>query len=546
MNLSNQVKTSELSATENYSFFANRSSLLLFAFLVILFFSARLWRLTAFCLWFDEIFSVHAARHAWPDLVRFVAADIIHPPLFYALLKVWISIGGDSLLWLRLFPALISIAAIIPFFFLCRELRLDADEVNLALLLIAVNGYLIKYSQELRMYSLLLFLALCSLWLFARFFNAKAASKKELFALFTVNLLLVYTHYSGWILVGLQVVALLLWRRSRLRWFLVATAVLVLAYMPWVYEVTNVIRTTKASQGLGQNIGWVTRPHLLDVAQYFTLLNKPFLFRQSTADVIYDPLGTFLVIILVGFPLLAFSLHFFRPTLNEARGRVEAGRSLFLFAFAPVLIVFGLSWVFAYSIWGTRHLIITAGPYSILAALSLRRLRPYWIRITVYLMLGCWFLLAGTLSLFMRPPTFVWCAWEQLARQMVSIEGDSNGAVEVYAYEDLVAYHLWFTLDTATNARFKVTAVKGVPGIFDDPAYFLPRNFSDIAVQDSPSLSGDHIWIAFRANQWDEKSAPLNYLEGAGYHVRRVLGTQAQGQEAFLVELWRNQQPGSK
>ena len=48
------------------------------------------------------------------DLLGFVAADIIHPPLFYALLKVWISIGGESLFWLRLFPLLTSIAVIIP------------------------------------------------------------------------------------------------------------------------------------------------------------------------------------------------------------------------------------------------------------------------------------------------------------------------------------------------------------------------------------------------------------------------------------------------
>ena len=33
--------------------------------LTALYVAARLWRLTASCLWFDEIFSVHAARHPW-------------------------------------------------------------------------------------------------------------------------------------------------------------------------------------------------------------------------------------------------------------------------------------------------------------------------------------------------------------------------------------------------------------------------------------------------------------------------------------------------
>jgi hypothetical protein len=80
--------------------------------LVCLYVAARPWRLTASCLWFDEIFSVHAARHTWGGLRRFAAADLIHPPLFYALLKLRVAIGGDSLQWLRLFPALTSIAAL--------------------------------------------------------------------------------------------------------------------------------------------------------------------------------------------------------------------------------------------------------------------------------------------------------------------------------------------------------------------------------------------------------------------------------------------------
>jgi hypothetical protein len=526
--------------------FASRSSLLLFASVVSLFAAVRLWRLTASCLWFDEIFSVHAARHPWQDMMHFVAADIIHPPLFYALLKMWIGIGGESLLWLRLFPALISIAAIIPFFLFCRELQVRSGTVTLALLLMAVNGYLIKYAQELRMYSLLFFFSLCSLWLFVKFLNAEADLKKQLRALLFINLLLVYTHYSGWLLVGLETITLLLHSRSRLRSFLVSASILVLVYLPWVYEVANVSRATEPGKGLGQNIGWVTRPHLLDVVQYFTLLNKPFLFRQSSADVLYDPWSSWFAVVLVGFPLITFSCRVFRSRTTEDSARPTALPALFLFSFAPVLVVFLLSWILPYSISGTRHLIIASGPYSILAALALRRLHPYWIKTTVSLILGCWFLLAGTIFFLSRPPDFIWCAWEQLARQMISIDGDSNGVVEVYSYEDLVAYHLWFTLSTATNTRFKVTVVKGVPGIFDDPAYFLPRNFSDIAVQAGPSLSGDHIWIAFRAKQWDEKSAPLNYLQGAGCQVGRVLAAQAQGQKAFLVELWRNQQPGNK
>src|SRR6185312_14995709 len=127
---------------------------------------------------------VHAAHHGWAELLRFAAADIIHPPLFYMLLKIWIALGGESLLWLRLLPALFSIAAILPFLLLCRELNLKQAERDLALLLLAVNGYLIKYAQELRMYSLLMFLSVGSLWIFVKFFKAEQGSRKQLGWLF--------------------------------------------------------------------------------------------------------------------------------------------------------------------------------------------------------------------------------------------------------------------------------------------------------------------------------------------------------------------------
>src|SRR6185295_951394 len=134
----------------------SRNARWLFALIAIAFVLARMWRLASSCLWFDEIFSVHAARHSWAGLVKFAAADIIHPPLFYALLKIWMAAGGESVLWLRLLPFLFSVVTIVPFVLLCRELKLKTSEANLALLLLAVSGFQIKYAQEVRMYSLLL------------------------------------------------------------------------------------------------------------------------------------------------------------------------------------------------------------------------------------------------------------------------------------------------------------------------------------------------------------------------------------------------------
>ena len=42
----------------------------------------RFWGTTTSCLWFDEIFGIHASEHSWGDMLWFVALDLIHPPLF--------------------------------------------------------------------------------------------------------------------------------------------------------------------------------------------------------------------------------------------------------------------------------------------------------------------------------------------------------------------------------------------------------------------------------------------------------------------------------
>jgi mannosyltransferase len=515
---------------------AGRKSLsLLFAVAVVaLFIAARLWRLSVSCLWFDEIFSVHAARHEWTELLRFVAADIIHPPLFYLLLKIWIAVGGESLLWLRLLPALLSIAAIVPFFLLCHELNLSRNERNLALMLLAGNGYLIKYAQELRMYSLLMLLSLCSLWLFIKCFRSEQAWRKQLAWLVLVNLLLVYSHYAGWVVVVIQALALVIWQPRKARHFIAGIAITMLAYAPWVFLVN---RNQETRKGLAQNIGWVTRPTLWDLGQFFALLNKPFWFIQSTAARPYDLLTAFFALLVLGPPFVVLGMRFWRPAKSLNDVDAQPFRAMFLLALAPLAIIFGLSWLLPQSVWGTRHLIIVAAPYAILVSVAIIRLPVQWMRIAVCLILGSWFLLAGIAWAVARPPLYIWCAWEPLARQVEITEPQPGEEVHVYAFEDLVAYHLWFAFDSLDRRQFKVTVVKNLQGIQEDPAYFLPRRFNEITEANVTQITEDNIWIAFRAPRWDETRPPLSTLGNMGYAMRDVDSIQAQGQQAFMVRM---------
>ncbi|HLL99479.1 MAG TPA: hypothetical protein VK400_00355, partial [Pyrinomonadaceae bacterium] len=405
---------------------------LIVAGLVCLIYAAlRFWNLTASCLWFDEIFSLHAAGRDWQGLFGFVAQDLIHPPLFYVLLKLWVGVtGGETLFWLRLFPVFFSLLALAPFILLCRELRLSPATVALALTFFAVNGSLIKYAQEIRMYSLLLFFALVSYWLFARFLN----SGKGLIFLLIANVLLVYTHYFGWFVVFSEACAVAVLQREKLKHILFVSGAVFLSFTPWIYALRQ---AAKINADVGQNIGWMRKPDLRAILQFVYDLFEPVYFQQSNADVRAILLLT-VPIILVGGVAFVFRLANLK---NESREEKRNFILLVIFTAAPLLLAFAASWISPYSIWGTRHLIIVFAPFAILLADAFSKINVSQLRMPA---LGLVFLLIGgafVLQARQPQPNFIWCAWENLALDL-----RPEKQARIYVFEDLIAYHFWFAL----------------------------------------------------------------------------------------------------
>ncbi|HZB44930.1 MAG TPA: hypothetical protein VE360_06790, partial [Pyrinomonadaceae bacterium] len=300
---------------------------------------------------------------------------------------------------------------------------------------------------------------------------------------------------------------------------------------------------------------------------------EPFYFRQSSAAPPLARWGAPLGFILITTPLVIHLLRSrerktasdgerektsadggreSRSVSDDERGRSvgDDGRSrsmsdgespcatrfLLAFALAPVPLAFVLSYALPVSVWGTRHLIVAAAPYLLLGAVALVRLRPAWLRAAALVALGCWLAFAALATALRREGQFIWCAWGDLAARALRDE-PAGAPFNVYAFEDLVAYHLWFASQgEASRARPNVSVVKHVPGLSEDPAYFLPRRFGGVAVlRDASALDGERLWLAFRDNSLDEGRPPLNILKGRGYRVERVFETSAQGQRAFLI-----------
>ncbi|UAK24489.1 hypothetical protein [Sphingomonas nostoxanthinifaciens] len=72
----------------------------------------RLWHVTREPLWLDEAYSAFAADHDLAFLWRVVPLYETHPPFYYTLLHLWVSVLGDSLAALRGFGLLSGIATL--------------------------------------------------------------------------------------------------------------------------------------------------------------------------------------------------------------------------------------------------------------------------------------------------------------------------------------------------------------------------------------------------------------------------------------------------
>lgn len=462
----------------------------LWAALTLVYSGLRLWGLTSYGLWADEVFSVRVATVAWPDLFRSVASDAVHPPLFYMLLKLWIGVGGSTALWLKLLPVVFSVAALVPLWLICGELELGRRGKALGFWLVAVNGYLIHYSQELRMYSLLLCMSLWSLWLFFRFLKTTRASLRAVVPLLAVNALLVHTHYFGWLLVGTQWLCVLLWRTRLLGWFSVLAVGLGVVGAPWAYAVAA---ASGRANALPSSLQWISRPGWGDLVWYVATLNGIIPLRHTT------PLG----VALFGAPIAV--------ALVRALRQAASSRSVVLLgavSFLPIGMAFAASVVLTQSVWGERHLIIVAVPYLLTVAVSVFYVERAWMRRSVVVLLVLWSglaLAAGMMRAEDRVP------WKGLAQHLIENETASRGPTTVYAFEGWTAAPLEFELADIGSRQIRV-----------------------VVVGDAGAASAEHFWVVFREPASHAQGDPRGYLEQRGCRFDAERTAENGGQRVVL------------
>ncbi|MGQ9492177.1 MAG: glycosyltransferase family 39 protein [Anaerolineae bacterium] len=119
----------------------------------------RLYALSAESFYFDEVYSVWAARHSIGWLFS-LSTQRIFPPLYYMLLHFWL-VFGESEFSVRLLSVTLGLISIVGVYTLAKQL-FDAQVGLLSALLLTISPLHLWYSQEARMYILVLTLGLYS------------------------------------------------------------------------------------------------------------------------------------------------------------------------------------------------------------------------------------------------------------------------------------------------------------------------------------------------------------------------------------------------
>lgn len=179
-------------------------------------------------LWGDEAFSVTLARQPAGEFWRVVSTSQANMSLYYVLLKGWVVLGDREAVVRAL--SLLAAALAVPVLYTAAARLFGRRIATFAALLLAVNGFFLRYAQEARSYSLVLLLTALATLLLVTLEEGPARRDLEI-AYVVVAALALYAHFFAIFVLGGHLLALWIAGR-RLRAQLVRLAAVGLLALP--------------------------------------------------------------------------------------------------------------------------------------------------------------------------------------------------------------------------------------------------------------------------------------------------------------------------
>jgi 4-amino-4-deoxy-L-arabinose transferase-like glycosyltransferase len=323
--------------------------------LVLTAFALRVYRLGFQSLWRDEADAIIFATRALPRLLSTFTRPKENGPLYFLLLRPWITLVGDGEFCVRFFSLAFGILAI-PLAYALGRRWLSPLGSLLGALLMAFSPYLIWYSQEAKMYTLITFLTMLSLYLYVK---ALARGRWLYWAAYVVvTSFCLYVHILAALIIPLEIVLFMVWwprHRDRLKSWLLALGCVTLPYIPLaLWEIPLLLSSYQTGHPF-YSLGGV-------------LSILFFAFRHGVWGVA-SPWLLILTSVLFVFLFLA-GLFLGDKTVNPAiDSDAWRGVTLLLYLFLPIIGVYLIS--LGMPIFADRYLIYVAPAFYLISARGL-------------------------------------------------------------------------------------------------------------------------------------------------------------------------------
>lgn len=248
------------------------------------------------------------------DVLQVLRFHESHPPLFYLLMRGWLSLAGGTDRAALLLPVLFGIA-LVPVMLIAGRQLYSARAGLIAAALTAIIPTLAEYSAEVRPYSLLPLLVVLSCWVLVVALKRTSLMLWSAYAVSAITL--VYTHNWTWVIIAGQLAATATVivradrrRRSELMVRSGAAFILIgLAYLPWL----PVLRYQAAHAGHPPH-------HFKNLAGMLLLVPDGFL--RAIQSTLLPPVKTLPMLLLVATGLVAVSVFALVRRLNNKHAKI--------------------------------------------------------------------------------------------------------------------------------------------------------------------------------------------------------------------------------
>ena len=194
-------------------------------------------------IWFDESYGAYLVRFKFSDIVHFTSNDV-HPPLYYFLLKTWAHFFGFNVVSMRLLSTMLGAGAIL-FAFKWLKYKYGAKVAFVGSLALATSPFIVRYGQEMRMYTLILLIFFAATY----FLQVAIDSKKKLYwVIYGILVALgMWTHYFmalAWCAQLIYILSIYKLDFFKKKLFLVYVLA-VLLFVPWMPSLFSQFRSVQ-------------------------------------------------------------------------------------------------------------------------------------------------------------------------------------------------------------------------------------------------------------------------------------------------------------